>query len=93
MIGEHIDYEGYSVLVMAIRQDTIVAIRKNDAENVLRIAHVNDEKQAMCWIAHAEKVLGFVGWRVDSLLYQLQVFFPSHFFSILLGFGYYSLAI
>ncbi|KAL3630924.1 hypothetical protein CASFOL_023908 [Castilleja foliolosa] len=28
LIGEHIYYEGYSVLPMAIRQDTIVAIRK-----------------------------------------------------------------
>lgn len=49
LIGEHIDYEGYSVLPMAIRQDTIVAIRKRDAdeEKVLRIANVND-KYAMC---------------------------------------------
>ena len=41
LIGEHIDYEGYSVLPMAIRQDTIIAIRKNNAEKVLRIANVN----------------------------------------------------
>lgn len=51
LIGEHIDYEGYSVLPMAIRQDTIVAIRKNnDAGNnqkLLRIANVN-EKYTMC---------------------------------------------
>ena len=47
---EHIDYEGYSVLPMAIRQDTIVAIRKRDAgesEKFLRIANVN-EKYTMC---------------------------------------------
>nr|AZQ20737.1 putative galactokinase protein [Rosa hybrid cultivar] len=47
LIGEHIDYEGYSVLPMAIRQDTIVAIRRNEGEKVLRIANVND-KYEMC---------------------------------------------
>lgn len=50
LIGEHIDYEGYSVLPMAIRQDTIVAIRKRDAgesEKLIRIANVND-KYSMC---------------------------------------------
>ncbi|WOH07371.1 hypothetical protein DCAR_0726801 [Daucus carota subsp. sativus] len=50
LIGEHIDYEGYSVLPMAIRQDTIVAIRKRegrDGEKVIRIANVND-KYDMC---------------------------------------------
>ncbi|KAI3469264.1 hypothetical protein Pfo_025927 [Paulownia fortunei] len=51
LIGEHIDYEGYSVLPMAIRQDTILAIRKHDAdegEKVLQIANVNSEKYSMC---------------------------------------------
>lgn len=50
LIGEHIDYEGYSVLPMAIRQDTIVAIRKRDAsesEKLLLIANVS-EKYALC---------------------------------------------
>ncbi|XP_047338777.1 galactokinase-like [Impatiens glandulifera] len=50
LIGEHIDYEGYSVLPMAIRQDTIVAIRMKDdgyPENLIRIANVND-KYSMC---------------------------------------------
>ncbi|KAK1281155.1 Galactokinase [Acorus gramineus] len=49
LIGEHIDYEGYSVLPMAIRQDTIIAIRKRDAteSKELQIANVN-EKYPMC---------------------------------------------
>lgn len=50
LIGEHIDYEGYSVLPMAIRQDTIVAIRKTvsgEAEQVLKIANVSD-KYSLC---------------------------------------------
>ncbi|XP_065863852.1 galactokinase [Euphorbia lathyris] len=50
LIGEHIDYEGYSVLPMAIRQDTIVAIRKHDAaeaDKVLRVANV-DDKYSLC---------------------------------------------
>lgn len=48
LIGEHIDYEGYSVLPMAIRQDTIVGIRVNHSEKILRIANVNDHKYPMC---------------------------------------------
>nr|XP_016446183.1 PREDICTED: galactokinase-like [Nicotiana tabacum] len=51
LIGEHIDYEGYSVLPMAIRQDTIVAIRKcdsNESEKLLRIANVNGDKYTLC---------------------------------------------
>ncbi|XP_027338933.1 galactokinase-like [Abrus precatorius] len=48
LIGEHIDYEGYCVLPMAIRQDTIVTIRKNEGQNVLTIANVNDQTYATC---------------------------------------------
>lgn len=51
LIGEHIDYEGYSVLPMAIRQDTIVAIRKHDSsepQKLLRIANVNSDKYSLC---------------------------------------------
>ncbi|ESR32588.1 hypothetical protein CICLE_v10004815mg [Citrus x clementina] len=50
LIGEHIDYEGYSVLPMAIRQDTIVVIRKHvsgETEKVLKIANVSD-KYSLC---------------------------------------------
>ncbi|KAK4478346.1 hypothetical protein RD792_017636 [Penstemon davidsonii] len=51
LIGEHIDYEGYSVLPMAIRQDTIVAIRKSEAgdgQKLLKIANVNSDKYTLC---------------------------------------------
>ena len=37
LIGEHIDYEGYGVLPMAIGLDTIVAIRKNPQQSVIRL--------------------------------------------------------
>ncbi|XP_042452181.1 galactokinase-like [Zingiber officinale] len=50
LIGEHIDYEGYSVLPMAIRQDTIVAIGKRDAgesSKEVRIGNVNP-KYSVC---------------------------------------------
>jgi galactokinase len=59
LIGEHIDYEGYSVLPMAIRQDTIVAIRRQDegeAEKVLRIANVNDKYTVCIYPADPEQV-------------------------------------
>ncbi|KAL5541497.1 hypothetical protein UlMin_009207 [Ulmus minor] len=58
LIGEHIDYEGYSVLPMAIRQDTIVAIRKRDAgeaEKLLRIANVNDKYQICTYPADPDQ--------------------------------------
>eukprot|EP00249_Psilotum_nudum_P028003 c36385_g1_i1 orf=381-728(+) len=51
LIGEHIDYEGYSVLPMAIRQDTIVAIRKrspSESAKELRISNIQPEKYNTC---------------------------------------------
>ncbi|KAI5073264.1 hypothetical protein GOP47_0011277 [Adiantum capillus-veneris] len=47
LIGEHIDYEGYSVLPMAIRQDTIVAICKrepSEGPGEIRIANLHPDK-------------------------------------------------
>lgn len=68
LIGEHIDYEGYSVLPMAIRQDTIIAIRKNvgASEKVLRIANVNDKYQLCTYPADPNQVC------VVSLCTRLQ---------------------
>ncbi|KAI4303118.1 hypothetical protein MLD38_038787 [Melastoma candidum] len=58
LIGEHIDYEGYSVLPMAIRQDTIVAIRKRDSgegDKVLQIANVNEKYSTCTYPANPEQ--------------------------------------
>jgi N-acetylgalactosamine kinase len=57
LIGEHIDYEGYSVLPMAIRQDMIVAIRKVAGGRV-RVANVEDKYPVCENPADPEKVAG-----------------------------------
>ena len=43
LIGEHVDYEGYSVLPMAIKLSTLIAVRKHGEGLV--IANVNPEYQ------------------------------------------------
>ena len=57
LIGEHIDYEGYSVLPMAVRQDAIVGIRVNHSEKILRIANVNDKYPMCTYPADPEQVI------------------------------------
>ncbi|KAG2431874.1 hypothetical protein HXX76_009367 [Chlamydomonas incerta] len=44
LIGEHIDYEGYGVLPMAIRQDTVVAVRRVPGGTELVIGNVEADK-------------------------------------------------
>ncbi|KAG2454377.1 hypothetical protein HYH02_001400 [Chlamydomonas schloesseri] len=44
LIGEHIDYEGYGVLPMAIRQDTVVAVRRVPGSSELVIGNVEGDK-------------------------------------------------
>ena len=41
LIGEHIDYEGYSVLPMAIGLDTIVGIRVNPEHGSIKVSNTN----------------------------------------------------
>ncbi|KAG0567930.1 hypothetical protein KC19_7G173000 [Ceratodon purpureus] len=49
LIGEHIDYEGYAVLPMAIRQDTVVAIgRRSEQPPMLHIANVDSSEFQAC---------------------------------------------
>ena len=56
LIGEHIDYEGYSVLPMAIRQDMIVAISRADA-GLVRVANVDDKYATCVYPADPDKVV------------------------------------
>jgi len=43
LIGEHIDYEGYSVLPMAIGLDTIVAVSVNEKSGKITVGNTNKE--------------------------------------------------
>lgn len=43
LIGEHIDYEGYGVLPMAIVLDTVVAIRQNPDRQVITLRNTNSD--------------------------------------------------
>lgn len=43
LIGEHIDYEGYSVLPMAIGLDTVVAFRVNKESNAVTVGNTNEK--------------------------------------------------
>ena len=43
LIGEHIDYEGYGVLPMAIALDTVVALRRSNTDSI-DLSNLNSEK-------------------------------------------------
>ena len=43
LIGEHIDYEGYSVLPMALALDTIVAVKVDAGSDKLVVSNTNPE--------------------------------------------------
>ncbi|XP_014218869.1 N-acetylgalactosamine kinase [Copidosoma floridanum] len=45
LIGEHIDYCGYSVCPMAIEQDILVAVCKSEDDNALQLTNVDDKYQ------------------------------------------------
>lgn len=81
MIGEHIDYEGYSVLPMAIRQDTIVAIRKceeGEGQRLLKIANVNSDKYSLCTYPADPEQVGDVYF----LLSTYACFLPTEVFGL-----------
>ncbi|KAG6541475.1 hypothetical protein Mapa_017149 [Marchantia paleacea] len=53
LIGEHIDYEGYSVLPMALLHDTVVAIRRQNTSAsgeppTLNVANTDDDRFPRC---------------------------------------------
>lgn len=77
LIGEHIDYEGYSVLPMAIRQDTVVAIGRsnNTQENppMLHIANIDSEEFKTCsFQADPAQVFGHKN-KTNNLLYIAEL--------------------
>jgi N-acetylgalactosamine kinase len=43
LIGEHIDYEGYSVLPMALAVDTIVAVKVDTTSNKLTVSNTEEK--------------------------------------------------
>lgn len=45
MIGEHVDYCGYSVCPMAIEQDVLVAVCRSDDDDALRLTNVDSKYQ------------------------------------------------
>lgn len=62
LIGEHIDYEGYSVLPMAIRQDTVVAIgtsQSRDEPPLLHIANIDSSEFQACKFSVDPSQVGF----------------------------------
>ncbi|XP_031782188.1 N-acetylgalactosamine kinase [Nasonia vitripennis] len=45
LIGEHVDYCGYSVCPMAIEQDVLVAVCRSDDDDALRLTNVDSKYQ------------------------------------------------
>lgn len=43
LIGEHIDYCGYSVLPMAIKQDIMIAVGPSDSSSLINLANIDSQ--------------------------------------------------
>ena len=44
LIGEHIDYCGYSVCPMALQQDILIAAKTSDSKNFIELINLDDAK-------------------------------------------------
>jgi N-acetylgalactosamine kinase len=66
LIGEHVDYHGYSVLPMALAQDVVIAVASGAAGGAVKVANFNSSKYATATIpsnpaAHVDQADG-VKW-------------------------------
>ena len=77
LIGEHIDYHGYSVLPMALTQDILMAVGRNE-EGMLRMKNVDANNYAdfECGVGEMEIARGKPMWH-DYVLCGIKGIFEQ----------------